>query len=392
MSFAYPWMLWWIIAALVGCHLIFYLVDFRARRRLQSFLGEAYDRYRKRHGKPSLWVPQRYFLTLCFVFLIVAAARPYLLPDDAEDDSRARVGVDFLVALDASKSMLARDTETTEAWREDFRQRETRDMGSDAFVGDNKSQRVEMRRARNLANYDDPDSLSRLQAAQQAIRTLLEQARGDRIGLLAFTEEASLRAPLTYDFTALSLVLESIHPGTVPPGGTSLESVIKRAQAVFEDKAIDRPILVILSDGEDHEGNAYQAAADFRRELGGVIHTVGIGSPGGTRIRVQQGGRNPFARDEFGRDITTRLDPLNLGRVARATGGQYTELGMDGQGLIDLYRQQIKPYGDISLEEFPPNAIELFQLPLAFALISLVCEMLVRAKAPPLRTEAIIPS
>lgn len=392
MSFAHPWLLLWIVPALVGCHVVFHLVDWRARRRLMAFLGDAYDRYRSRHGKPALWVPQRYFLTLCFVFLIVAAARPYRVPEQADDESRARIGSDFLLAIDASKSMLARDTETTEAWRDDFRQRPTQTPGQDAFVGDTAAERVRMRRARNMAEFDDPDSLSRLQAVKQAIRTLLDQAQGDRIGLLAFTEEASLRAPMTYDFPALELVLESINPGTVPPGGTSLESVIRRAHAVFEDKGIDRPTLVILSDGEDHEGDAYRAALDFRRELGGVIHAVGIGSPAGTRIRVQQGDRNPFVRDGFGRDITTRLDAVGLGRVARAAGGRYAELGLDGQGLVELYRQQIKPFGDATIDEFPPDAIELFQVPLAFALLSLVCEMLVRAKAPALRTQAIIPT
>lgn len=392
MTFAYPWLLLLIVPVILLCHAIHRLGDWRANRRLRRLLGGAHERYRAQAGRPPLWIPHRYFVALCFVFVIIALARPYFVRDDLPDGEGTRIGTDFLIAIDASKSMLARDTQTTESWRRAYRSRYGESSGLGTFVGEGAAERARMRRLRNMARYDEPDSFSRLQSAKQAIHVLLDAARGDRIGLLAFTEEASLRAPLTFDVEALALVLESIHPGTVPPGGTSLESVILRAHAVFEDKGIDRPVLVILSDGEDHEGNAFAAASEFRRELGGVIHTVGIGTTTGSKIRVQAEGRHPYARDELGREITTRLDPLGLGRVARAAGGEYADLGLDGQGLIDLYRRHIKPYGDASPEEFPPGAIELFQIPLLFGVLCLLAEMLVRGKARELQTRAILQS
>jgi len=390
-KFGYSWFLYLIPLAVLLCHVLFLFVDKFRNRRLKAFLGEAYPRYMERHGKPPVWVPQRYFLALCVVFLMFACARPYFQPEDQEDELRMRVGADFMVAIDASKSMLARDTQTTEAWREAWQDRETKVKGK-GFIGSSSTERKRMRRARNMADYDDPDTMSRLQAAKQSVRDLIEEAKGDRIGLIAFTNEAGLRAPLTYDFTALALVLESVSPGTVPPGGTSLESAITRAHGVFKGKEIDKPVLVILSDGEQHEGNAYEAAMKFRQELGGVIHTVGIGSPAGAKIRVSSKGRNPFIKDGFGQEVTTRLDKLSLNRIAQATGGRYVDLGENSAGLLGLYREQIKPYGDVSPDEFPPDAIELFQIPLMLAFLSLVCDMLVRAKARPLQTQSILQS
>ena len=391
MKFAYPWLLALVPVVVLACHGFFLLADRWRDRRMVRFLGEAYPRYRERAGRKAIWIPQRYFLALCLAFLVAAAARPYLAPATSEKELRERVGADFMIAIDASKSMLARDVETTKGWRERAAGRKTAKLEGSVIKRGPGAGAKSMRQNRNLEKYHNPDSFSRLQAAKEAVRQLVNESHGDRIGLIAFTNEAALRAPLTHDFAALELVLESIGPATVPPGGTSIESAITRAQGIFKKSGIEKPILVILSDGEQQEGNALEAASKFRSELGGVIHTVGIGSPAGSKIQVDDG-RQPFLRDQFGNTITTRLDKLGLSQIARATGGRYVDFGSDGEGLFDLYREQIKPQGDASPDDFPPNAIELYQIPLTFALLSLIFEVLVRAKAQPVRTSAIVTS
>jgi Mg-chelatase subunit ChlD len=390
MKFAFPWYLYAIPVVLALCHGFFVYVDHRRNRRLKTFLGDAYPGYLKRTGKPPLWLPQRYFLALCLTFLLIAGARPYVVPKDKEDELRQRVGTDFMIAIDASKSMLARDTETTQAWRDEAAKRPTRNLKGDKNVGRTRTDRRQMIANRKLEELDEKDSFTRIQAAKEGVRQLIKIAQGDRIGLIAFTKEAGLRAPLTYDHTALGLVLESIGPGSVPPGGTSIESAIIRAQRIFEDKKVDRPVLIILSDGEEHEGNGSDAAATFRREQNGIVHTVGIGSTAGAQIQISQRGKTPFMRDEFGQTVTTRLEKLTLNRIASASGGRYVDFGKDGEGLMQLYRDEVRPLARAKPDEFPPNAIDLYQIPLLLAFLAVICEMLVRAKIRPIETRAIL--
>jgi Mg-chelatase subunit ChlD len=393
MKFAYPWMLWMVPVVVLVCHAMYVWADRRATRRLKVFLGGAYARHLAESGVPEVWRPQRYFTTLCLVFLVMAGARPYWPPDPDQTEERQRVGADFVIALDASKSMLARDTVTSDDWRDEINdylaEREAIAKRKDV-VGLRGIALRHFRRDRTIADVDSTDAVTRLDAAKQAVRDLLKEARGDRIGLIAFTEEASLRAPMTYDYAALQLTLDAIQPATTPPGGSSIASAIVRAERVFENKAIRQPILIILSDGEDHDGDAAADAARFRGELNGVIYTVGIGSPSGARIPIARGGRSSYLRDPFGQNIVTRMDAIALNRIARNAGGRSVALGKDGQGLRQLYQDQIKPLGDAQPEDYQESGTELYQFLLAFALLSLIFEMLVRTRPQTITTRSIL--
>ncbi|WFB36163.1 VWA domain-containing protein [Kiritimatiellota bacterium B12222] len=390
MKFAHVWILV-LIPVVVGlCHLFYLFTDRRHATRLQRFLGGAYTRHVNATGKTPVWRPRRYFHTLCLVFLLVAVARPYLPPDPNDVEERQRVGVDMMIALDASKSMLANDALSTAAWR---KQAGKRLMGKAPLVAGLKGYDMKNFRAnRNLTGFEVEGTMRRLTAAKESIFDLLTLSQGDRMGLIAFTEEAALRAPLTYDFEALSLVLDSVSPATVPPGGSALASAITRAISVFEGQDIDRPILVVLSDGEDHEGDAMEAAMKFRQELNGVIYTVGVGTSAGSTIPITKEGRNPYLRDQFGRNVHTRLDKISLTRIARATGGRYVDLGEDGEGLQEIYLQYLKPMGDNVPEEFQGDAKEYYQIPLGLSLVALLFEMCVRARPQVIKTEAVLSS
>ena len=389
MKFALPWMLALIPVAALGCHLFFRRAEHRRESRLRAFLGQAYDRQIFLTSGARPWTPRRYFLFLCMAFLIIAGARPFLPAAKDETERRQRIGVDFLIAIDASKSMWARDTETTLDFRQQVKERLIA-LFKDK-VGGEHSKDQKFRREEKPA-FDPDQPLSRLQASKEAVRNLLKESHGDRIGLIAFTEEAALRAPLTYDFQALELVLDSIAPANVPPGGSSVEPAIVRAERVFENKNLKRSILVILSDGEEFEGNAASAAARFHQTLNGTIFTVGVGSVAGARIPDGDEKRKRDLVDEFGQTVITRLDKGSLTRIALNSGGRYVDLGKDGNGLLQLYRDQIKPLGDASPDDFQGNVHELFQFPLFLALLALVCEMLIRAKPQRLKTSAVLPS
>ncbi len=266
MKIALPWMFALFPVALVACHFFFRWAERSRERRLGAFLGGAYEKKQSAlAGK--VWTPRRYYLALFLFFLCAAAARPFLPADEKEKEDRQRVGVDFLIAIDASKSMWARDTETSE----DFR-KQLKDRLISLFKKKSKDESREKSEQRKQAEkWDLSKPLSRLDASKEAVRKLLKEAQGDRIGIIAFSQEAAMRAPLTYDFAALNLVLDSIDPRNVPPGGSSLEPAVVRAQRMFEDKNLKRPMLVILSDGEEFEGNSTGASAEFRAKLNGAV-------------------------------------------------------------------------------------------------------------------------
>lgn len=395
MRFVFPWILLGIPLVTGMGHLVYWLSDRRARYRMQKFLGGGYDRYLRENGKPPVWYPQRYFFLFSAVLLLVAASRPYLVPDPDELEDRQRVGTDFVIALDLSKSMLARDTESSEAWREKIQDHLAglADTANPAEVeGLRGRARAYFRRHRELGSIPDATTVTRLDAAKQAIRDVLDEAGGDRIGLIAFTEEATLRAPITYDFAALSITLDSMIPATAPPGGTSVSAAIERAQRLFENQGIDDPILIVISDGESHVGNPLETAVRFRGETRGVIHTIAVGSTIGAKIPVAGGSPSGYMRDAFGRDVHTRVDALTLSRIARTASGRSLQLGEDGQGLMQLYRDEIKPKGDARMEEELTDITHLYQFPLALALLSLFAEMLVRFRTRSLDTRAILDS
>ncbi len=119
---------------------------------------------------------------------------------------------------------------------------------------------------------------------------------------------------------------------------------------------------------------------------------MGVGSAAGAPIAVPEGRKSGRLEDEFGRTVMTRLDKSTLNRVALASGGRYVDLGKDGEGLIQLYRDHIKPLGDASPDEFEGNVHELFQIPLCLALLALLLEMCVVAQPQRLETSAVLPS
>ncbi|HXY38049.1 MAG TPA: VWA domain-containing protein, partial [Vicinamibacteria bacterium] len=164
---------------------------------------------------------------------------------------------------------------------------------------------------------------SRLFLARQALMQLVARLEGDRFALVAFEREAYPLVPLTLDADVLGLFLDTIEPGMVPAPGTSLGTGLETGLAAFVDKDRRNKVMVLVSDGEDLEGEV-EAAVRVARKAGVVVHTVGVGTEAGQPVpELGADGRvTGYKHDESGSPVVSRLNMQTLEAIARGTGGQ----------------------------------------------------------------------
>jgi len=239
-----------------------------------------------------------------------------------------REGIDLLIALDTSNSMLARDIKP-----------------------------------------------SRLERAKLAVLDLLSLLKGDRIGLVVFAGTAFLYCPLTLDYGAFTEALRAVEVGIIPRGGTSLARAIEKAAEGFAGRQGRRAALVLITDGEDHEGDAQQAAARAA-EMGIRIFVVGMGTEEGELIALPgKGGQERFLKDREGKVVKTRLDRATLEKVAEAGGGVYLQASEGAVGLDEVFREHIAKMEKAEVESSIAQRHEQrFQIALAVALALLAIE------------------
>ena len=244
-----------------------------------------------------------------------------------------RKGADVLVAIDVSKSMLAEDLKP-----------------------------------------------SRLERAKREVIDLLRVVDGDRIGLLAFAGAAFVQCPLTLDYGAAQIFLDSLSPELIPVPGTALAEAIRTATAAFGPGAHDARALVLITDGEDLEDGAIEAAKEAKKE-GIKIFAVGMGAPDGAPIPDPAGG---FRKDEQGNVVLSRLDETTLQKIALETGGTYVRAGAGGLDLEQLYWKDIKGRTSARELESPRQRRweERFQWFVGLALLALVVEALFSERRP----------
>ncbi len=236
-----------------------------------------------------------------------------------------RKGIDILFALDTSKSMLAQDIKP-----------------------------------------------NRLERAHYAILDFVRQLEGDRVGLMPFAGSAFLMCPLTLDYNAFEHSLSAVTADIIPRGGTDIAAVINTAATTLSNSA-NHKILILITDGENLQGDALQAAADGA-EKGLTIYTVGVGTQAGELIPLPEGG---FVKDRQGKFITSKLDEQTLGQIAEKSGGLYVPLGSSGEGLETVYQQKLSLIPKEELAERRQKVpLERFEYPLALAIILLICDFL----------------
>lgn len=218
--------------------------------------------------------------TTKFVLLTIALATIIIgwanLQMGAKTEKVQRKGVDVIVALDVSKSMLARDIQ--------------------------------------------PNRLTR---AKQLVQSMLDRMGNDRVGLIVFAGRSYLQVPLTIDYSALKMMLQNVEPDLVPTQGTVISDAVDLAVTSFSQKEKKYKSLVIISDGEDHDENAVQKVRDAAED-GVIVHTVGIGSPQGTTIFDPE--TKSIKLDDNGNPVISRLNEEELSSIASAGRGTYTLL------------------------------------------------------------------
>ena len=230
-----------------------------------------------------------------------------------------------------------------------------------------------------LADDIKPD---RLQAAKREINDLINVIDGDRVGLVAFAGTAFLQCPLTLDYGAFNLFLDDINTNLIPVGGTSFGEAIKKSVSAFSAKLKKHKAIVLITDGEDHQGNAMEMAK-AAKEQGIVIYTVGVGKKEGAYIKLKDSkGNETLLKDKEGRVVKSHLDEILLNKIALETGGAYTPAYGTQWGLANIYTNII---GNMEEKQLGGRKIKLyenrFQIPLFIALILITLESLIGERA-----------
>ncbi|MCG8429739.1 MAG: VWA domain-containing protein [Candidatus Omnitrophica bacterium] len=254
-----------------------------------------------------------------------------------------------------------------------FEWREVRRRGLDVLVAVDTSKSM-------LAGDIKP---SRFQRAKLAIKDFVRHLEGDRIGLIGFSGSAFLQCPLTVDYSGFLFTLESLEVGIIPRPGTSIARAIREALRTFEGTEKKQRVMIIITDGENHEGDALLAAREAKKE-GVVIHTVGVGTRDGELIHLRSNeGRGVFLKDNRGNVVKTRLEEKTLREIALITGGSYVRSRPREFGLEALYRQKISVMEKRDIEgAMARHYHDRFQIPLGIALLLLFAEMLTGKRKP----------
>lgn len=184
---------------------------------------------------------------------------------------------------------------------------------------------------------------NRLGRAKQYVRDLVDELAGDRIGLITFAGAPSVRCPLTVDYGAFLLALDLVDVEDAPRSGTLLGDAIRLAGDSFTDEVPDYKAVIILSDGEDHGSYPQEAAQRLHERLNVPIFTIGIGdSDEGARIPVQVNGQRVYLTYK-GQEVWSKMDPELLRELALATDGAYIPAGTAYADMQSIYEQRIEP-------------------------------------------------
>ena len=228
---------------------------------------------------------------------------------------------------------------------------------------------------------------NRLTRAKLAIDDFAKKLDGDAVGIVAFAGTAFLACPVTLDYGAFHESLGAIDTSTIPRGGTNIANAIQAAQGVLRRRPGSDKILILMTDGEDLEGSAFEAAQTAAKADSIKIFTVGVGTAAGDLIPLPPTQGGGFVKDETGAFVRSRLDEQGLKAIAGATGGFYVPLGTQAEGLELIFQNVL---GSIAKHDLASRQkkiyIERYQWPLAASLALLLGSLVIgsrrRSRAP----------
>lgn len=224
----------------------------------------------------------------------------------------------------------------------------------------------------NASATDDPKGVSRLQKSKLTLEKLIDKFENDKVGLIVFAGNAYTQLPITSDFTSAKMFLNSINTEMVPTQGTAIGSAIKLAMNSFTGNEKSQKSIIIITDGENHEDDAVEAAREAHKK-GVQVNVIGQGSTKGSPIPLAQGG---FMKDDGGNVITTFLNEKMAQEIAEAGGGMYVSGNApDAVGQLD---DQLKKLAKADLQKVVYSQHdEQFPVFAWIAMIFLVIDMFV---------------
>jgi Ca-activated chloride channel family protein len=266
-----------------------------------------------------------FLMLLSITLLIIALAGPQF---GSKIREVKRKGIEIIIALDVSNSMMARDVQP-----------------------------------------------SRLERAKQAIARLIDQLENDRLGMIVFAGDAYTQIPITSDYVAAKMFLAGVSTNMVSRQGTAIGSAIELAMKSFSQQEDISRAIIIISDGENHEGNALEIARNAAAK-GIKIYTIGIGKPEGVPIPDSESSYiKEYRRDQNGNIVTTRLNEQMLLEIAKVGNGKYFRAISGNLGLNELYLALNKlDKSEIDSKVFSEYE-EQFPVLIWFALFLLVIEL-----------------
>ncbi len=331
MSWGAPHWLWGLVALPLLAALFVY-AESKTMQRLREFvsprllpqLAGTVDRFRRgvRFG----------LLLLGLGLALVALAQPrwgYIF------EETKRKGLDLLIAIDTSRSMLSNDVQ--------------------------------------------PNRLERVKLATQ---DLINELQGDRVGLIAFAGRAFVQAPLTIDYGAVVEAINDLDTKTIPEGGTNISEAINLANQTYGKSATGNRALILFTDGEELSGDAVKVAKSAA-DAGVRIFTIGVGTVEGSLIPIQDesGGGTAFVKDAKGQVVKSKLDEKRLREIAEATGGFYLHLENGPQTMRQLLNDGLTKMNAQDIDaRLSRRPIERYEWPLGAAVLALTMSILLRER------------
>ncbi len=318
----------YLLALIPLLAVVFALVMRRRQRLMERFgntallkvLTPGYSRFRLRL---KLWI-----WLAAFACLVVAAARPQLGSKLREQKAR---GVEMMLVVDVSNSMLAEDFEP-----------------------------------------------NRLERTKYAINKLFEGLQQERVGLIVFAGEPKVQLPITSDYRMAQAFAKRISPTLVAEQGTDIGKALQLASLSFSSQSGNSRVIVLITDGENHEQSVEQVAQMATQE-GIRIYTIGIGTPEGAPIEVD----GEFVKDEDGEMVVSQLDEQTLEQIATATGGAYVRATKQSIGLEEIVKSinqmEKSELSTVRYEEYN----EQYQYFIAVALALLLLESFILSRRNP---------
>lgn len=263
---------------------------------------------------------------LAYTACIIVLARPQF---GSRIQNVKKEGVEVIIALDVSNSMMAEDIQ--------------------------------------------PNRLTR---AKQAISRLVDNLQDDRIGLIVFAGDAYTQIPVTTDYVSAKMFLSTIGPDMVPKQGTAIGAAIDLGVRSFSPGEGKSKALVIITDGENHEDDPVKSAEEAAKK-GIVIHTIGIGSADGVPVPINTGGRRDFLKDPDGNTVISKLDEETLKKIAITGNGNYVRASNTNIGLDEIFNDIRKMKTEEMESSMFTDYNDQFQVFAALALLLLIVDFII---------------